>query len=166
MIRRGDDASGAIFDPSERFRYRLWRYWSRPRGVVLWVMLNPSTADERVTDPTIRRCMSFSEAWGFGGVEIANVYALRSTDPRELWRAEDPVGPGNDAEIAAAMRDAARIVVAWGAHARRERVETVLRIHKATRPDLELSCLGVTKSGAPRHPLYVAGSMPWRGWSG
>lgn len=136
-------------------------------SALLWIMLNPSTADESQDDPTIRRVRAFTRRLGFGQFTVVNLYALRSTDPRGLWAADDPVGPMNDSIIAeeawAAVVDDAPIVAAWGAHARPERVAQVLAIpHVAPR----LHCLGVTTSGAPRHPLYLradAACVPWPG---
>ena len=78
-------------------------------------MLNPSTADAERDDPTIRRCIGFSRAWGFGGAEMVNLFALRSTDPGRLREAADPVGPGNVAHIADAARGATQVIAAWGA---------------------------------------------------
>lgn len=168
MIERGDAESGATFSDCWRYRYNLWRHWSREDGYLVWILLNPSTADERKDDPTVRRCMAFARRWAFGGVEIVNVYALRSTDPRNLWRAADPVGPENDERIRDAIRGGGLIVAAWGAHAKRERVEEIRKLHDAVRGRTAsippLQCLGVSKSGAPRHPLYVPGSTPVVDW--
>lgn len=140
-----------------------WLSMHEPR--LLWIMLNPSTADERQDDPTIRRVKAFTRRLGYSGLTVVNLYALRSTDPRGLWAADDPVGPANDRTIAdeafAAVTDDAPIIAAWGANARPERVAQVLAIpHLAPR----LHCLGVTKAGAPRHPLYLRGDaqlVPW-----
>lgn len=155
------------------YRYRLsrsdwpegWVNMHAPR--LLWIMLNPSTADEEMDDPTIRRVKAFSRRLGYEALTVVNLYAMRSTDPRGLWAADDPVGPENDAVIAeeawTAVTDDAPIIAAWGANARPERVAQVLAIpHVAPR----LHCLGVTSAGAPRHPLYLRGDVPLVRWEG
>jgi hypothetical protein len=140
---------GATFSADRRYRYRLWRRWDRSRSVVLFVMLNPSTADGRRDDPTIRRCIGFARAWGFGGVEVVNLFAYRATDPRELGRVGDPVGPHNDRYIRRAIRRSRLVVLAWGARARARRLLSLRRAH----------CLGLTRAGQPRHPLYLRGDL-------
>ena len=157
-IIRGDRAAGACFDASGLYRYRLWRDWlvpPRPSRRILWILLNPSTADEVVLDPTIRRCAGFSRAWGFTGLEVVNLFALRSTDPGGLRRVEDPIGPGNDTAIAAALGDCHAAVAGWGAHPlAATRAPVVREMARALRRPL--FCLGVTRCGQPRHPLYLA----------
>ena len=139
-------------------RYLLWRTWDLDRPRLLWVLLNPSTADERADDPTVRRCAGFSRAWGYGGLELVNLFALRAADPRELQRATDPVGRETDRYIAAAATRAVGIIAAWGERGRyqqRDRaVCALLTRHAVDVP----RCLGTTRSGCPRHPLYVARS--------
>ena len=143
---------GAAFSRDGRYRYRLWRRWDRSRPAIAFCMLNLSTADARRDDPTIRRCIGFARDWGYGGVEVVNIFALRATDPRALRSARDPVGPRNDAFM---LRAAARspVVIAWGIHgALRDRGSTVLRLFG---PRARLLALGRTRSGAPRHPLHL-----------
>ena len=116
-------------------------------------MLNPSTADECTGDPTIRRCIGFARDWGYGGVEIVNLFAMRATDPRELRRALDPVGRHNEAYVLDAAERASDVVVAWGAHgAFRSRGVATLELLS---PRARLLALGWTKAGEPRHPLYL-----------
>ena len=157
-IIRGDRAAGACFDRSNLYRYRLWRDWHVPprrSRRLLWILLNPSTADEVVLDPTIRRCFGFSRAWGFTGLEVVNLFALRSTDPRGLRRVEDPIGPENDTAIAAALADCDTAVAGWGAHPLAATRAAIVRdMARALRKPL--FCLGVTRCGQPRHPLYLA----------
>ncbi len=145
----------ASFSPDGVYRYRLLRRWSRG-GRVLWVMLNPSTADAQRDDPTIRRCIGFSRAWGFGGMEVVNLYALRATDPAVLRGHPDPVGRDNDAHIRAGPRSAAMVVAAWGASCTDEaRIVRVLAMLGE-----KVWCLGLTRGGMPRHPLYAPRSVP------
>jgi hypothetical protein len=138
---------GATFSRDRRFRYRLWRGWDRSKGIVAFVMLNPSTADARHDDPTIRRCIGFARAWGFGGIEVVNLFAYRATDPRELLWVDDPIGPRNSRHIRSAVRRASLVVLAWGAH------PSVVRHAPMSLP--RARSLGLTRAGHPRHPLYV-----------
>ena len=143
--------AGARFSGDHRYRYRLWRRWS-PGPVVGFCMLNPSTADASRDDPTIRRCIGFARAWGYGGVEVVNIFALRATEPSRLRSARDRIGPGNDAALVAAAARVDVLVIAWGVHGTLlERDRTVLALLNRTR----LLALGWTRSGQPRHPLYV-----------
>lgn len=136
------------------YRYWLTREWSPTGPTVLWVMLNPSTATADVDDPTIRKIVGFSKRWGFGSLEVVNLFAFRATEPRAMLAARDPVGPRNDAAIAAAAGRAALVVCAWGNHGghlgRDRAVRELLR-------ERELACLRVTKQGQPQHPLYISG---------
>lgn len=144
---------GAAFSRDRRYRYRLWRRWDRSRPRIAFCMLNPSTADECVDDPTIRRCIGFARAWGYGGVEIVNLFALRATDPRELRRARDPVGDDNRIHVLAIAAKTAAMVIAWGAEgALREQGAQTLEVLS---PRARLLALGWTQAGEPRHPLYL-----------
>ena len=152
-------SGGATFAPGRRYRYRLWRAWDADADRVLFVLLNPSTADERVNDPTIRRCIAFARSWGFGGVEIVNIFAYRSTDPAALREIPDPIGPRNDYHIKAARRRSTRCIAAWGNHGTHlDRAARVLRtLHRLG----DVDCLCRTKTGQPGHPLYISSkTMP------
>ena len=137
---------------------------------IVWCMLNPSTATHDQLDPTLRRCVDFSAreatARGWPGcvMAVVNIYALRSTDPAGLWRAADPIGPGNDAAIAAACKAADLVICGWGAHGERNGrgVEVAAQLHA---DGVELHHLGLTKAGEPKHPLYLAGATPLTRWA-
>jgi hypothetical protein len=154
--------SSATFDPDrpDLWRYRLWRALGGSGGRCLWIMLNPSTADAERNDPTIRKCLGFSARWGYGSLEVVNLFALRSTDPAGLRKVDDPIGPGNDAAILAAAGEASCIVAAWGNHgAYLERALVVRRILAAH--GFRLQRLGeLTDEGQPGHPLYVPYETP------
>lgn len=153
FLERGASAS---FDATRTYRYTLGRRIADAGGRILWCMLNPSTADENVLDPTIRRCIGFSRGWGFGDLVVVNLFALRSTDPKALIGYPDPVGPANDAAIASEAARADCIMVAWGAHPMAAaRARAVVPLFGSA-----MHSLGVTAAGAPRHPLYVAGAQP------
>jgi hypothetical protein len=151
--------AAAVFSDDFTYRYLLTRSWG-DGPFVTWVMLNPSIADEMVNDPTVTRCINFSRGWGAGGLTVVNLYGLRSTDPSVLAVHPDPVGPDNDRIIGEHCALSTLVVCAWGAGAKDpERVEEVRRILGGG-----LACLGITKGGHPRHPLYVHGAtrlMPY-----
>jgi hypothetical protein len=143
---------GATFDKTQRYRYKLWRTWGEGGRLAHFIMLNPSTADAEVLDPTVTRCLSFALAWSCDGMVVTNLFALRSTDPRGLYAVDDPIGGGNDAYIRAAADRCDINVCAWGVHgAYLDRGRTVAELLQPYRPQ----CLGVTKAGHPKHPLYL-----------
>lgn len=156
-------ASSAVLSPDGLYRYSLYRRWS-PGPMATFLMCNPSTADAEVNDPTIVRCTNFAKSWGCGGLYAGNAYAWRATDPHELWAAIDPVGPKNDAHLQGlATRAWSRgwpLVAAWGANVKPDRVAQVLALPCMDR----LQALGVTKSGAPRHPLYLRSDTALSPW--
>lgn len=148
-----------------RYRYLLTRPTESilsERGTALFIMLNPSTADAEQDDPTIRRCRRFAKDWGCNGLTVANLYAYRATDPSELWLADDPVGPDNDRQLADLAREYSEAICAWGANAKPERVQQVVEIFQ--KAGAKLWCLGMTKSGAPRHPLYIRADQELISW--
>ena len=148
----------------EQYRYTLTREWdhSGETEKAVFVMLNPSTADASEDDPTIRRCIGFAKAWNHSGLIVANLYALRSTSPANLWTHDDAIGPDNDAVLTNLALRSETICCAWGANAKPDRVRHFLSLMQAT--NAFLYCLGTTKAGAPRHPLYLrkdASLMQW-----
>lgn len=155
----------AIISACGQYRYQLTRAPLQclpSSSTALFIMLNPSTADASLDDPTIRRCRGFAETWDCNGIVVANLYALRATNPADLWKHADPVGPDNDMHLAALIREHETIVCAWGANAKPERIAQVQKMfHRMSSP----MCLGTTKFGAPRHPLYVRGDQPLIEWS-
>ncbi|MCX6395777.1 MAG: DUF1643 domain-containing protein [Propionibacteriales bacterium] len=155
-------AASAVFSPDEQHRYLLSRTWDAGRPPAVFVMLNPSTATAEVFDPTVRRCAGFARSWGAGGLVVANIFALRATNPRELYDHADPNGPDNDAALSALPPSARHRVAAWGNHGRLgERGAVVVGLlGTVTGPVLE--CLGTTKTGHPRHPLYVPATTALR----
>lgn len=152
--------SGATLSECRCYRYRLWRSWGDRDHRVVFVGLNPSTADEARDDPTIRKCIGFAKRWGFGALDMVNVFAWRSTDPRGLLAAADPVGPDNDESLRAAFDGAHRIVWAWGRHNSRVRELVAGRVGRAgwfsVARGCEVGTLGRAQDGSPRHPLMLA----------
>lgn len=148
----------AGFSLCRRYRYCLSRTWDESLSRVLFVGLNPSTADDQRDDPTVRRCIGFAQRWGYGGLLLVNLFAYRTTDPSGLTEVDDPIGPNNDDWIANGQLKTECVVAAWGNHGRLfKRDEAVLQ--SLTRP----FCLGRTMSGCPRHPLYLAAGTPLEG---
>lgn len=145
----------ALLSDCGRYRYILSREWDTARPKLNWIMLNPSTADARMDDPTIRRCMSLAEGWGYGGIVVTNLFALRSPDPAVLFHDADPVGILNDSAIVTAALECKAHIAAWGIHgplhARDLAVFKILTEHPLRLP---IKCLALTKGGRPRHPLY------------
>lgn len=143
---------GAIFDRSMKYRYLLWRKWNDARPTVCFVMLNPSTADEKQNDPTITRCINFARDWGYGRLDVVNAFAYRVTESAVLKAVADPVGRETDKFVSEAIHRAKLIMVAWGNHgALRGRDQEMLKL-MAWKP---LHCLGMTAEMQPRHPLYL-----------
>jgi hypothetical protein len=152
---------GAWFDPARRYRYLLWRAWGDGGRFALFILLNPSTADQDSNDPTVERCERRARTLGFDGLLVANLFAFRSTQPDILRAAPAPIGPRNDAAISLAQPLAEQTICGWGAHGRhRRRGETVLA---RLRPPLYH--LGLTRGGQPRHPLYVPYSVQPQPWT-
>ena len=153
----------AIISKCGLYRYSLERRWSQADYFVLWVMLNPSTADATENDATIRRCIAFSKAWGYGGLLVGNLYAYRSSTPNALWACGDVIGPDNDAYLAELTKRAAHVVCAWGQRGPiPERRDAVLRILSARGP---VHALAFTKAGEPRHPLYLPAALKPEIWT-
>ena len=146
----------ARFSGCQRYRWSLERWWNVHRASpwIGWILLNPSTADDRKDDPTIHRCIRYSQAWGYGGCTICNLFALRSTSPRAAYHDRRPIGRLNDRAILAPVEQCGVIVAAWGVHgALSDRGENVMRM--LIDAGVKVHCLGRTKDGHPRHPLYL-----------
>jgi len=151
---------GAWFDPGRRYRYLLWRAWGDAGRFALFILLNPSTADQETNDPTVERCERRARALGFDGLLVANLFALRSTHPGILRLDPAPMGPRNGAAISLAQQLAAQTICGWGAHGCCRRRGQAL-CEELRRP---LYHLGLTRDGQPRHPLYVPYSVRPQVW--
>lgn len=141
-----------------RYRYRLTRRWDESRPAVMFVMLNPSTADACQDDPTISRCIGFAREWGYGELLVGNLFALRSADREALRRSDAPVGPDNDAALLDLAQSAALVIAAWGDKgAFMRRNEVALRLLPA-----RFYALKLTQRGHAGHPLYLpSGVVPF-----
>jgi hypothetical protein len=141
---------GAVFSPRRTYRYALWRWWDRSKGFAMFVGLNPSTADESEDDATLRRCRRFAVDWGYGGVVVTNLFALRARDPKIMLADPNPIGFENDVWLRRLSGQAGIIVAAWGARGGYlGRDEEVLKLLG------KVYHLGLTKAGKPKHPLYL-----------
>lgn len=148
------------------YRYDLTRSWGDGPWVT-FVMLNPSTADAETDDPTIRRCMGFARSWGYDGIHVVNLFGFRAADPKALRAAADPLGPENNHYVKAAIERSDLVVVGWGAWYGTHAIDLPARINLSwftERAGVPLRCLGKTKAGAPRHPLYVRADQPLEPW--
>lgn len=154
----------AWISPCERYRHALGRHWDRTKGYVLFIGINPSTADAEKDDPTIRRCMGFASDWGFGGIEMCNLFDWRETDPAKLPRKGFAVSEYNDPAIRARVVDAEIVIAAWGkVEWAEKRIDEVF--HTIFNEEKRWHCLKLTKDGFPWHPLYVkASTQPTLFW--
>jgi hypothetical protein len=155
---------GALFSKCRTYRYALWRVWDERKRHAVFIMLNPSTADEVANDPTVERCQRRAISMGTGGVWVVNLFALRSTDPAALYSHPEPIGQDNDQAILIAAKAAGVVICAWGKHGnfmnRGQAVADKLKAAGITTHYLELN-----KDGTPKHPLYVGYAkqpQPWK----
>lgn len=190
-----------VFSPCRRYRYTLWREWGprplgfqfdphpdyypgRPDQYVQFVCLNPSTADERQDDPTVRRCVDYAKRWGFGALCVTNIFAWRDTDPEAMRKVPTPVSHGNvevgtaesangsitwvtdanDHHLVEVASKASLLVCAWGKHGehlgRGKRVAEMFKKCRDPRWHFpRLHCLKVNKDGSPQHPLYLSADL-------
>ncbi len=165
MITKGNASAGAVFSDCERYRYRLWRVWDDSKPKACFVMLNPSIADENQLDPTVTRCKKRAQALGYGGFEVANIFAYRSTDQSVLKKLSDPQGPDNEQAIIDAVKGCAIAICAWGITGSlkdtgprtRDRIN---RFHPG-----KLHYLKLNADGSPTHPLYLKYTLQPTLWS-
>lgn len=141
-----------------RYRYLLTRRWDASKPSLIFIMLNPSTADHQKDDNTIRRCIRFARDRGFGGVTVGNLFAFRATSPKDMKAAADPIGPDNNGYLASlfiiGQQHNVPIIAAWGTHGSFKNRDKAVQ-YLGEKAGSKLQCLGTTSSGNPRHPLYV-----------
>lgn len=139
------------FSSCRKWRYALKRKWGIG-GICMFVGLNPSTADETYNDPTVNRCMRFAQGWGYGSMYMTNIFAFRATDPNDMKSVVYPIGPDNNKWLIKCAEKASIVIACWGVHG--EHLGRQVRVRKLLKP-YKLHCLGLTKEGYPKHPLYL-----------
>ena len=140
----------ATFSNCRTYIYTLCRIWNKKKKYVLFIGLNPSTANEKLDDPTIRRCVNYAKNWGYGGFMMVNLFAYRTALPSKLKKVKYPVGQNNDKYIVTLSKKADITVAAWGNNGNLySRDKEVLSLVP------NLKCLKFNKSGQPAHPLYL-----------
>ena len=146
--------SDAKFSKDRIYRYALWRIWDDSLPKLLFIGLNPSTADETNDDPTMRRCIRFSKDLGYGGFIMGNIFSYRSTDPKKLKNIKNPIGKRNNFWLKKLHNEAGMTIAAWGTHGKYlDRGADVMKLLD------ELYCLRITKEGFPSHPLYLPSTL-------
>jgi len=149
----------ATFNAARTHRYQLTRVWDREVPPLVFVMLNPSTADAFVPDPTITRCLGFARREQAGGLVVVNLFALRSTDPSVLDGHPNPIGHSNNRFLVESVQDAAVVIAGWGVPGQlggRDREVAALLAEYG----IGVHCLGRNQGGSPKHPLYVRADQP------
>ncbi|HIK45861.1 MAG TPA: DUF1643 domain-containing protein [Leptolyngbyaceae cyanobacterium M65_K2018_010] len=164
MLRSSAIVRSAQFDPTGCYRYHLGRHWQAQAPSLAILMLNPSQADHRRDDSTIRRCMCLAQSWGFGSIAVVNLFAYRTAYPRQLAMVADPIGPDNDRALLAAADQADRLLLAWGnggqLHQRHRQVLNLLAPYRD-----RWCAIALNRTGQPRHPLYVKADAPLHSWA-
>ncbi len=135
------------------YRYLLWREWDSDSKTVSFIMLNPSRADASLNDPTITRCINFANSWGYGRLEVVNLFAYRTSQPSLLKQVAEPIGKDNDSYILKTAHNSDQVILAWGNHGAWQKQD--LYVLQLLKNHTHLYCFGVTKKGCPRHPLYL-----------
>jgi len=152
--------TGAAFSPCRTYRYMLWRQFLERGETVLFVLLNPSTADEIKNDPTITRLEGYAKAWGFARLVVVNLFAYRATMPSDLKFAPEPVGPDNDEWIVRMASKSKLVICGWGNHGKyMKRNHAVLDLLKNAGHGDKLHCLKKNKDGSYGHPLYLRADL-------
>src|SRR3546814_11714 len=153
---------GAIISECGKYRYRLWRIWDDTKPQCMFIMLNPSTADADLDDPTIRRCIGFAKSWGYGGLQVCNLFAYRSTEPRELLKVFHPGGLENIWHLREAAAVCEIVVCSWGNHAIVDKLmkgKSEYALLAEFPPEklhyIEISLVTLR----PKHPLYLRGDL-------
>ena len=158
-----DKLTTALFSPCRAYRYLLYRRLGGAEKRIMFIGLNPSTADEITNDPTITRCIGFARKWGYSGLVMANLFAFRATKPKDMKLAADPIGPDNMRWLLEVAHEQMKygwdIVAAWGAQGTfLNQDQKILRIF--VDDGIHLQCLGLTKGGLPKHPLFLRQDIP------
>lgn len=157
-LRETDVIASAVISECGKYRYSLSRVWDETKGRVLFIMLNPSTADAEKNDPTIRRCIGFAKKWGYGGIYVVNLFSFRATNPKELLKAPFVVGIENEKWFRRMSSISNIAICAWGNGAIVDKLQK--RLDHNWKPlswiNIPLHYLELSKDGTPKHPLYLS----------
>lgn len=145
----------ALISDCKKYRYILSRVWDSSLPSVTFLMLNPSTADETNDDPTIRRCIAYAKRWGFGHLDVVNLFAYRATNPKDLLICEDPIGDMNKYSLFTAAKTGIYTVCAWGNSPIISKLMKKFPNYKPLQDLENLKYLELSKDGTPKHPLYL-----------
>jgi len=154
--------SGAMLSDDKRYRWKLWRFWGEEQKHIAFIGLNPSTADEKDDDPTIRRCIGFAKKWGYSGIFMLNLFGLRSTDPKSIYQSIEPIGQYNTGSIITviASNSVIEVVICWGNHGKHlNQGRSMINLLHQRCPN-KIKHFGFTKTGEPKHPLYLPSNLP------
>ena len=165
-LRVGVRGKAVFGGPSDCYRYRLSRTWDEKKPHAMFVMMNPSTADPLVDDPTVAKCGRFARAWGYGGIYVGNTFAYRATNKKHLRVVADPIGPGNDKHLVAMAKASHIVVFAYGQPGHRTlapRGQLVARL-LMEKAGITPHILKLSKGGIPTHPLYLLESLEPTVW--
>jgi hypothetical protein len=175
-----------VFSKDRVYRFTLWRSWGQPKELpygrmgkdgfepvpikgaaefVMFIGLNPSTADESKNDPTIRRCIAFAKRWGYGAMCMTNLFAYRATLPKDMMAFSEPIGMDNGPHLISVARYASVVVACWGKHGRHnDRDANVICLFEMSGLASKISCLSVNTDGTPKHPLYLRADTKLEGF--
>lgn len=152
--------ASAVISDCGKYRYSLTRIWDESKPKVMFIMLNPSTADASNDDPTIRRCIGFAKSWGFGGLYVCNLFAFRATNPKDLLKADNPFGDQNIWHTRQLFDKVEKVICSWGNKAIVDKIlgkgndyETIYYAYD------KLHFLELSKDGTPKHPLYLKSDL-------
>ena len=146
--------NSAELSDCRKYRYTLWRTWDDAKKSVMFIGLNPSTADEENDDPTLIRCMNFAKSWGYGSVCMTNLFAYRATDPNDMKGAVNPIGFNNNKWLSQMAKEVDLVIAAWGNDG-----SFLKRSNEVKALFPKLHCLKMNKSGEPAHPLYLQSKL-------
>lgn len=145
--------NGAYFSKCRKYRFALWRIWDDSKPLIMFIGLNPSTANEHEPDPTIKRVTKFAYKWGYGGFYMMNCFAFVTAYPKELFKPYAEIEE-NDRWLKLISERCSEIIFAWGTfEAAKYRAEELCEMFPNGK------ALVVNKDGSPRHPLYVKGDI-------
>jgi hypothetical protein len=155
----------ALISDCGQYRYALLRSWDHALPALVYIMLNPSTADGKIDDATIRICVGRAIRMGCGSIKVVNLFAYRATRPADMVAASDPIGPSNDNYIASSIdpNNTKMVIAAWGSNGK-FKMRDLQVVCQMSRLGVDLYCLGETKDGSPKHPLRIAYAVEPKLW--